>query len=156
MFSQNFRSIATTPGLFKTLSIIRIYSKHWANIRIYSNVYFVMKTNTNIDSSTKIFEYSNIRIFVLIPAIIEYNGILCPVFPLNQTITKYLAIYDYHSCVHSNCNTYYHKKAMMMVMVMITATSAMTKNTITTKIRTTVTKNNNNKNNSKRKRNYIR
>ena len=69
MFSQNVRSIAHTPGLFKTLSIIRIYSKHWANIQIYSNVCFVMKTNTNIYSSTKIFEYSNIWIFVLIPVL---------------------------------------------------------------------------------------
>ena len=60
MLFQNFRSIAHTPGLFKTLCIIRIYSKHWANIQIYLNVYFVMKTNTNIYSSTK---YSNIRIF---------------------------------------------------------------------------------------------
>ena len=68
MFSQNLRSKAHTPGLFKTLSIIRIYSKHWANIRIYSNLYFVMKTNTNIYLSTKILEYSNIRIFMLIPA----------------------------------------------------------------------------------------
>ena len=73
MFSQNFRSIAHTPGLFKTLSIIRIYSKPWANIWIYSNVYFVMKTNTNIYLSTKISEYSNIRIFVLIPVLSTMN-----------------------------------------------------------------------------------
>ena len=54
IFSQNFWSIAHTPGLFKTLSIIQIYSKHWANIRRNSNVYFVMKTNTNIYSCSSL------------------------------------------------------------------------------------------------------
>ena len=73
MFSQKLRSIAHLPGLFKTLSIIQIYSRHWANIWIYSNVYFVMKTNKNIYSSTKIFEYLNIQIFVLIPVLNRNN-----------------------------------------------------------------------------------
>ena len=60
MFSQNIRSIAYTPCVFKTLNIIQIYLEHLANIRIYLHVYFVMKMNTNIYLSTKIFEYLNI------------------------------------------------------------------------------------------------
>ena len=46
---------------------------------MYSNVYFVMKTNTNIYSSTKIFEYSNIQIFVLIPARPRVKGLVLDV-----------------------------------------------------------------------------
>ena len=45
---------------------IRIYSNIWVNIRIYSIFEIVMNSNMNIYLRPKIFEYSNIRIFVLI------------------------------------------------------------------------------------------